>query len=109
MRRFSKLCNLLGFAFSAFFTKESSSHEEQARSFVSPAKDFLPLGFADAVLGTAYFLLLFLLFSENFFEFHEKVDIHCIARRFFQKIVEITEACPQYIVVEFNACPGGSV
>ena len=31
-----------------------------------------PRGFADAVLGTAYLLLLFLLLLENFFEFHEK-------------------------------------
>ena len=32
--------------------------------------DFWPRGLADAVLGTAYLLLL--LFFENFFEFHEK-------------------------------------
>ena len=37
---------------------------------------FWPRGFADAVLGTAYLLLLFL---ENFFEFHEKSGhfLHC--------------------------------
>ena len=35
-------------------------------------KSFWPRGFADAVLGKAYLLLLFLLFLENFFEFHEK-------------------------------------
>ena len=40
------------------------------------------------VLGTAYLLLLLFLL-ENFIEFHEKVDIHCTASRFFQKIVEI--------------------
>ena len=42
---------------------------------------FWPRGFADAVLGTAYLLLLLflLLFLENFFEFHEKSghSLHC--------------------------------
>ena len=40
---------------------------------------FWPRGFADAVLETAYLLLLLFLFLENFFEFHEKSghSLHC--------------------------------
>ena len=51
-------------------------------------------GFADAVFGKAYLLLLSLCsFLENFLDSTKKVDIHCTASRYFQKIVE------------FNACP----
>ena len=55
-------------------------------------KSFWPRGFADAVLGKAYLLLLFL---ENFFEFHEKSRPLHSASRYFQKIVEINAARPQ--------------
>ena len=50
--------------------------------FVIFSAFFLPRGFADAVLGTAYLLFLLfllLLLLENFFEFHEKSghSLHC--------------------------------
>ena len=65
---------------------------------------FWPRGFADAVLGTAYLLLLLL---ENFFEFHEKSGHSLHWQQVFPENSG-NHCSVSTKIVECNACPPNS-